>query len=122
MAATARALGTVGCVCDGGLRDILEIKQFGDFHLFSPGFVVSHGNPVICDVGVGVELEGLQIQPGDLLHGDVNGLLVVPEDIAEQIPAEAARLREEEKRILDFVRSSDFSLDSLREMQQKFRH
>src|SRR5690606_26933118 len=70
MAATARALGAIGCVTDGGLRDITEIKEMGGFQLFCPGFVVSHGNPVICDVGVDVEVSGLKVQMGDLLHGD----------------------------------------------------
>ncbi len=122
MATTAKALGAVGCVSDGGLRDILEIQQLGEFQLFCPGFVVSHGNPVICDVGLEVTINGLTVRPGDLLHGDVNGLLAIPDEIAEQVAAEAYRVRAMEKEILDFVKSPDFTLDGLRRLNDKFRH
>ena len=122
MATTAKALGAVGCVSDGGLRDIAEIRQLEDFQLFCPGFVVSHGNPVICEIGVEVELNGLQVQPGDLLHGDVNGLLVIPDEVAETVAEEAAGVRQREKEILDLVRSPQFSLEALRKLQESFRH
>ena len=52
MATTAKALGGVGCVSDGGLRDVMEVRALGGFQYFCPGFVVSHGNPVICDVNI----------------------------------------------------------------------
>ena len=45
MATTAKALGAVGCVSDGGLRDVNEVRALGGFQYFCPGFVVSHGNP-----------------------------------------------------------------------------
>ncbi|MGH9372803.1 MAG: RraA family protein, partial [Vicinamibacterales bacterium] len=45
MATTAKALGAVGCVSDGGLRDVDEVRALGGFQYFCPGFVVSHGNP-----------------------------------------------------------------------------
>jgi regulator of RNase E activity RraA len=122
MATTAKALGTVGCVSDGGLRDIVEIRQMGGFQLFCPGFVVSHGYPVICEVGMDVELNGLQVKPGDLLHGDLNGILVIPGEIADQVAAEAEKVREQEAEIMDFVRSPGFSLAGLKELQEKYRH
>ncbi len=122
MATTAKALGAVGCVSDGGLRDLAEIRQLGGFQLFCPGFVVSHGYPVVCEVGVDVELNGLKVRPGDLLHGDLNGILVVPDEIADHVPAEAEKVCKYESHIMNFVRSPDFSLAALMELQEKFRH
>jgi len=122
MATTAKALGALACVSDGGLRDIEEIGRLGGFQLFCPGFVVSHGNPVICEVGVEVEISGLRIRPGDLLHGDRNGLLKIPDEIVDLVPDEAERVREEERRILDYVKSADFTLQGLRDLQSEFRH
>jgi regulator of RNase E activity RraA len=122
MATTAKALGAVGCVSDGGLRDILEIKQLGGFQLFCPGFTVSHGNPVICDVNVEVELSGLPIAPGDLLHGDVNGLLSVPEEALDSVVEEVGKVREAEAKLLELARSSDFSVQALKDLQSRFRH
>ena len=120
MATTAKALGAVGCVSDGGLRDVKEVAALGGFQYFCPGFVVSHGQPVILDVGVPVEIHGLPIAPGDLLHGDVNGLLVVPEAIAADVPAACEAVRAEERALLDLITAPGFSVEALR--QWKLTH
>ena len=121
MATTAKALGAVGCISDGGLRDVMEVRALG-FHYFCPGFVVSHGNPVICDVSIPVTLAGLAIIPGDLLHGDVNGVLVVPAEIAADVAEQAARVREAERAVLDFVKRPGLTVDQLREFQARLTH
>jgi regulator of RNase E activity RraA len=113
MATTAKALGAVACVSDGGLRDVNEVRALG-FQYFCPGFVVSHGNPVICDVGVSVTLDGLAVHPGDLLHGDANGLLSIPHDIADRVADEAMRVREYEREVLEFVRKPGLTVEDLR--------
>ena len=120
MATTARALGAVGCVSDAGLRDVKEVAALGDFQYFCPGFVVSHGQPVILDVNVKVEIHGLPIAPGDLLHGDVNGLLVVPAEIAAAVPAACDEVRAEERALLDLIKAPGFSVEKLR--QWKLSH
>ncbi len=121
MATTAKALGAVGCVSDGGLRDVMEVRSLG-FHYFTPGFVVSHGNPVICDVNVPVTLDGLALQPGDLVHGDVNGVLMIPHSIAGRVAEQAAQVRAAERALLDLVREPGFSVDKLRLFQERFTH
>ncbi len=122
MATTAKALGAVGCVSDGGLRDVMEVRALGGFQYFCPGFVVSHGNAVICDVNVAVTLAGLAVRPGDLLHGDVNGVLVVPESVADRVADEAARVREAERELLEFVRQPGLTVEKLRRFQERFTH
>ena len=122
MATTAKALGAVGCVSDGGLRDVVEVRALGGFQYFCPGFVVSHGNPIICDVGVAVTVAGMTVEPGALLHGDVNGILVIPDAIASQVAAQAARVRAAEREVLEFVRRPGFSVERLRQFQERFTH
>lgn len=122
MATTARALGAVGCVSDGGLRDVAEVRALGGFQYFCPGFVVSHGHPVICEVNVPVTVAGFDVRPGDLLHGDINGLLTIPHDIADQVAGEARKVREAERRVLDFVRCPSLTVERLRAFQEQFRH
>ncbi len=122
MATTAKALGAVGCVCDGGLRDVEEVRTLGGFQYFCPGFVVSHGYPLICDVNVPVTVAGLRVNPGDLLHGDVNGLLTIPAEIAAKIADEADRIRRAERDVLDFVRQPGLTVERLRAFQERFRH
>jgi regulator of RNase E activity RraA len=83
---------------------------------------VSHGHPIICEVGIPVTLEGMAVAPGDLLHGDANGVLVIPDGIADRVAAEAQRVRAEEKEVLDFVRAPGLTVEKLRQFQQRFRH
>ena len=122
MATTAKALGAIGCISDGGLRDVVEVRALGGFQYFCPGFVVSHGNPFILDVNVPVTLDGMAVQPGDLLHGDVNGVLVVPDGIADKVVAEAERVRSAEREVLEFVRAPGLTVEKLRRFQQRFKH
>ena len=122
MATTAKALGAVGCVSDGGLRDVAEVRALGGFQYFCPGFVVSHGNPVICDVNVPVTLDGLEISPGDLIHGDLNGLLTIPVEIADRVAEEAQKVRDAERQVLDFVRRPALTVEQLRAFRERFRH
>jgi regulator of RNase E activity RraA len=117
MATTARALGSIGCVCDAGLRDVAEVRALGGFQYFCPGFVVSHGRAVIIDVDVPVEIFGLAISPGDLLHGDVNGLLTVPDVPARELLAPEQSVREGERELLEFNRQPGFTVEKLRQRQ-----
>jgi 4-hydroxy-4-methyl-2-oxoglutarate aldolase len=114
MASIAVACGAVGVVTDGGVRDVAEVRALG-FHYFAPYTVVSHGNFRIADVGVPITLDGQCIESGDLLHGDANGIVVVPPGCVERLPAAVDDIRQRERRILDYVRTPGFTLDGLRE-------
>ena len=122
MATTAKALGAVGCMSDGGLRDVVEVRALGGFQYFCPGFVVSHGNAVICEVNVPVTLDGLAVNAGDLLHGDVNGVLTIPDIIADRLAAQAQQVRLAERDVLDFVKRPGLSVERLRAFQEQFKH
>jgi regulator of RNase E activity RraA len=89
------------------------------FNLFAGKVVVSHAYAHIFDLGSPVEVGGLQIHTGDLLHGDRHGLLTIPKPVAADLPAAAERLLSTEKQIIAFCESGDFSLDKLREVIQR---
>jgi len=112
MGTMAKRLGVVGVITDGGLRDILELKRLG-LHLFCAGVVPAHGNPRLIEVNVPVELDGVLIRPGDLLHGDINGVTTIPLSIAAQVAAAAIRYRETEAELLAYVNSPEFSVEGL---------
>ncbi len=108
-------LGAVGLVTDGGVRDLSGIrKRAPGFQVFSAGVVVSHGIPLFVEVGVTVEICGLTIKPGDLLHGDENGLLAIPPEIADQVPAAADAVVQREEGTIGYVRSEEFTVEGLR--------
>jgi 4-hydroxy-4-methyl-2-oxoglutarate aldolase len=108
MATTMKRVGAVGLVTNGGLRDVVEIKALGGFHYFGRGLVVAHGRPSIYDVGATVNIDGMQVQPGDLLHGDENGITVIPAEIADQVAVKALEHRDMEQKRLQEILSADF--------------
>lgn len=110
-----RALDCAGVITNGSVRDVPAIEALG-LPLFANSVAVSHAYVHIVDFGHPVQVGGLEIRPGDLLHGDVHGVLSVPLEIAAGIPAAAARLLEREARVIALCRSPDFSLTRLREV------
>ena len=114
MATTFQRLGVIGLVSDSAVRDIPEVRGLG-FHYFAPGAVASHANFRVSRVQVPVTVCGLQIAPGDLLHGDENGLLKVPPQGREELPRLADEVRNAEQPLLEFVRSDAFTIELLRQ-------
>ena len=108
MATTMKRVGAVGLVTNGGLRDIREITALGDFNYFGRGLVVAHGRPCIYDVGAVVTIDGMEVHPGDLLHGDENGITVIPADIAAEVAAKANEHRQMEQDRLAEILGPDF--------------
>jgi 4-hydroxy-4-methyl-2-oxoglutarate aldolase len=113
-AVIGRALSCVGCVTNGAVRDLPAVKAMG-FHLFAGNVSVSHSYAHIIDFGEPVEIGGLKIQSGDLMHGDRHGVLTIPLEIARNVPEEAAKLIAEEQELMEFCRSAEFSLEELGE-------
>jgi regulator of RNase E activity RraA len=109
MATLAKRLGAVGIVTDGGVRDLEEVHALG-LHYFAPYPVVSHGNFAVVDIAVPVILDGQEIAPGDLLHGDANGIVIVPAAIVDELPKAVRDVRQRERRLMDYIASDAFSL------------
>lgn len=106
------ALRCVGCVTNGAVRDLPAVEKTG-FHLFAGSVAVSHSYAHIADFGEPVEIGGLKIHPGDLVHGDRHGVHTIPQEIASEIPEVAARLIAEERVLIELCRAPDFSLEKL---------
>jgi regulator of RNase E activity RraA len=107
------ALGCVGAVTNGAVRDLPAIEATR-FQLFAGSVAVSHAYAHIVEIGGEVELGGLKIKPGDLLHGDRHGILSVPKRLVAKIPSVAARLAEQERTLIALCNSRDFTLEKLR--------
>lgn len=109
MATMAQRLGAVGMVTDGGYRDVHEVRALG-FHYYAAYHVVSHGNFEIVDVGVPITLDGQRIETGDILHGDVNGIVVIPATVLDGLQEAVDKIRDRERRFMDFIKSDRFNL------------
>ena len=110
-----RRLGCVGVVTNGHVRDLDEVRAIG-FHFFAAGVCVSHANVHLVEFGSPVALGGMTIHPGDLMHADKHGVLVIPREIASEIPGAAAKVAAREQRIIEHCQSPDFSLEKLKRL------
>jgi 4-hydroxy-4-methyl-2-oxoglutarate aldolase len=119
-AAILKGLGCIGYLTNGAVRELPGVREIG-VQLFAGGVAVSHAYAHIFDVGATLRVGGMEVQPGDLLHGDCHGVLAVPTRLATKIPEAAARLQRVERTVIDFCRSSAFSVAKLREIMKATR-
>ena len=93
----AKGMGVQGFVVDGVIRDIAAIRAL-DFPVFSLGTTVAAGNKHGGGVvNVPISVGGVTVQPGDYIIGDIDGVIVVPQEDAERIihGAEAKVIKDE---------------------------
>jgi len=108
-----QALRCVGVVTNGSVRDIPAAESAG-FHFFAGNVAVSHAYVHIVEFGQPVEVGGLKVASGDLLHGDRHGVQSIPLDIAARIPQVAAKICAHEQELIALCRSPEFSVEKLR--------
>ncbi|MDR1520385.1 MAG: RraA family protein [Planctomycetota bacterium] len=84
-----QALGAVGTLTHGGVRDLDEAGKNG-FHFFSTRVLISHGFVQVVEQGCGVEINGLRVRPGELVFADKHGVVLIPDEVAPRL-AEACR-------------------------------
>ncbi len=116
-----RALHCVGVVTNGSVRDIPEAESAG-FHFFAGSVAVSHAYVHIVEIGQPLEIGGLKIHSGDLLHGDLHGVQSIPLEIAARIPERAEEIEAREQALIALCRSPEFSLEKLRSVFGKMRY
>jgi 4-hydroxy-4-methyl-2-oxoglutarate aldolase len=113
MTTMAMRLGVVGMVTDGGLRDVHEVRRLG-FAYFARYVVVSHGNFGVVDIGEPVTLDGQEVTTGDILHGDANGIVIVPREVLDGLPEAVQEVRTRERATMDFINSPEFTVGAAR--------
>jgi 4-hydroxy-4-methyl-2-oxoglutarate aldolase len=116
-----RALGCIGYVTNGAVRDLPNIGRTG-FHLYARGISPSHAYAHIVDFGGQVQVAGLRVNPGDLLHGDLHGVVSVPAAVAGEVPKVAAELVAEEGELIHLCQPGHFSMEKLRKQIERTRH
>jgi len=109
-----RALGCVGTVTDGSVRDLDEVREMG-FHFFSSCVTVSHAYVHLVEIGIPVKVDGLVVKPGDLLMGDKHGVISIPLEIARNVPKAAQLVEDWERPIISYCKSKDFTIEGLKE-------
>ena len=98
MSTRAMKLGAAGAVVDGYSRDTFGILQLG-FPVFSSGRYAQDQGPrgKVLDFRVPLEIEGVRINPGDIIFGDIDGVIVIPQEAEEEAFTKAVEKARGEK-------------------------
>ncbi len=115
-----KALGCVGVVTDGSVRDLDEVRALG-FQFVAAHVSVSHAWVHMVDFGLPVKVGGLWVKPGDLIHADQHGVVTIPPEIADRIPEAVAKVEADEREIISLCQAPDFSADRLKELYKRIR-
>ncbi len=120
MCTTYKKFGARGLITSGAGRDLDQVRALG-FPVFTNGTICSHGYSRFPSVSVPVMVGGLTINPGDLIHGDCNGVTTIPIEIVKDV----ARLYEPymaaEAIILDYLKDDNVTPQGLSEAQKECR-
>ena len=105
MSIRARHLGSNGALVNGFARDIPGILEL-DFPTFATGRYAQDQGPrgKVIDYRVPVEIAGIRIEPGTLLFGDLEGVLVIPKEAEEEVIALALEKASGEKLVAKAIR------------------
>ncbi len=108
-----KALDCVGVITNGSVRNLPCALKLG-LQIFSGSVTLSHAYVHIIEFGTPVEIAGLKIHSGDLIHGDQHGFQTIPLDRAGSIPLIAECIKEKKRKIIELCHSAQFSLEKLR--------
>lgn len=105
-----RAFGLAGALTNGVMRDLGDLPD--GFPVIAGSVGPSHGFVHVRNVGEPVTVFGLRIAPGDLVHADRHGAVVVPPDIVPRLAAAIETLRATEQLILGPAREPGFDFEA----------
>ncbi len=103
MVSAMRAVGCVGLISNGPSRDIDEIRPLGFQYMLS-GITPGHGAMAVQSVNVPVNIAGMDVAPGEIIHMDENGACKFPADKLAAVLANVKRLRDEEAERVERLR------------------
>lgn len=105
MCSTYKSFGCAGLITSGGARDIDQVEAI-DFPTWSSGISPSHSYCRMLDVDVPVEVGGIEVKPGDVIHADCNGVTTIPNDLVAEIALGCQKLVDAEEEVIGYVRST----------------
>jgi 4-hydroxy-4-methyl-2-oxoglutarate aldolase len=118
LSTAARARGAAGCITDGLVRDVRQVREmrFPVFH-GGVGPLDTKGRARMVQRDVPVECAGVRVRDGDIVFGDVDGVVVIPQERAAEVLARAKEKVAGEGRTRDELRQGRL----LREVFEKYR-
>lgn len=109
-----KGLGSLGVITNGSIRDLDDAAE--GFHMLAGMAGPSHAWVRIEEHGIQVTVHGMTVNPGDLIHADQHGAVVIPIDVADQIPQAAADIAAKEQVLIKASAEPGFSAARLRQL------
>jgi regulator of RNase E activity RraA len=100
-----KALGCLGTITNGSIRDIPQIAE--SFQMLAGSIAPSHAFVHVVDFGIDVDIHGMAVKSGDLVHADRHGAVVVPLETIDPMKAAADGLAAREAKIIEAAKSGE---------------
>jgi regulator of RNase E activity RraA len=107
-----KALGVLGVVTNGSIRDIPMVAK--GFQMLAGSIGPSHAFVHIEEFGTPVDVHGMAVKSGDLIHADQHGAVVVPADKVDDMMKAMEKLTEHEARIIQAANAPDMTVEKLK--------
>lgn len=105
-----KGFGMSGALTNGVVRDLGDLPT--GFPVIAGSIGPSHGFVHVRSLGQPVRVMGLEVRPGDLVHADRHGAVVVPQDAVPALGNAVKKLQETERLILDPARAPGFDFEA----------
>jgi len=111
----------VSTITNGGVRDLDEVNEFG-FGYFACCVLVSHAYVHIENYNCPVKVGGLTIKPGDLLHADKHGVILIPDSVTHKLAEACRKIQLAEKPFIEGCRKKfgrGIGIGEIRNLREK---
>ena len=105
-------LGCLGLITDGSVRDIPDAAR--GFQMLADRIGPSHAFVHVVGFGDAVNVAGMEVNDGDLVHADQHGAVVIPSDVAQDVPNAAARIARVERVVIEASQQPGFDFEALK--------
>lgn len=102
--------GTVAFLTNGSVRDIEGLRQI-PLPCWAVGLSPMHGRIRWLELNCPVVIDSMTVRPGDIIYADVNGALVIPAEVADQVYDKAREVREREQAMFARLREPGMTLE-----------
>jgi len=113
-----KGFGLSGTLTNGVMRDLGDVPT--GYPVIAGSIGPSHGFVHVQEIGTQVEVFGMTVTEGDLIHADRHGALVIPEDVIATLEASIKKLLSTEILILEPARSAEFDFEVFEEAWDTF--
>lgn len=113
-----KGFGLSGALTNGVMRDLGDLPQ--GFPVIAGSVGPSHGFVHIREIDTPVSIFGLTVRPGDLVHADRHGAVVVPAEVIDRLEDAIRRLMQTERIVLDAARQPGFDFEAFQKAWAAF--